>query len=290
MRWRHLLISLGIFSVSFTPVFAADTDIVINEVLPNPSDDSSEQNEFIELYNKGSEQVSLTNWTLADQVKTYTIGEITLAAGGFASFKKSDTSIGLNNDGDSIELKNAGGSLIDSMSFGNSSNSEDRSWSRYPDGTGSFFADTTPTENGANSVPPSPSPTPTPTPTPSPSPTPTSTPKPSPTPKPTTSTASAKKSPEPTLEPVAFLDTEPEQKNVQLGETLGESTAASPAATVVAGNQFNRRTIVSWLLTGSGLVFLTAAGFPLLRRHLKAGKIDRWPNSNSGDRVSSGQS
>ncbi|KKR64661.1 MAG: Cell surface glycoprotein 1 [Candidatus Woesebacteria bacterium GW2011_GWA1_40_43] len=52
--------------------------VVINEVFPNPSGSSSEPDEFIELFNLGTEPVVITGWQISDTqgtVKTYSIKE-----------------------------------------------------------------------------------------------------------------------------------------------------------------------------------------------------------------------
>ncbi len=176
--------------------------VVINEVFPNPSGSSSEPDEFIELFNPGTEPVVITGWQISDiqgTVKTYSIPENILGTGTYISFRRSATGIALNNTGDGVELRDTGGILKDSTSFGDIK--EDRSFSRIPNGVGNFVADTDVTELMANISPPTPEPTlvtqtPTPTPTPiqtpilimsSPSPTkiPTPTPIPTKTPLPT---------------------------------------------------------------------------------------------------------
>jgi len=52
--------------------------VVINEVFPDPSGSSSEPDEFIELFNLGTEPVVITGWQISDTqgtVKTYSIPE-----------------------------------------------------------------------------------------------------------------------------------------------------------------------------------------------------------------------
>ncbi len=113
---------------------------------------------------------------------------------------------------------------------------------------------------------PKPSPSPDPSPSPSPSPNPSSTPTPSPSPvtkpsiKPSPSPVK-KASPSPTLEPVDFLAT-PSPR------VLGaETTSPSPEASKSAKFNFTKNAIVSWILVGSGLIFLLAAGIPIIRSH-----------------------
>jgi hypothetical protein len=176
--------------------------VVINEVLANPSGPSTEPDEYIELFNKGAEEITLSGWQITDTkgaTKTYTIPDTTVGAGFYVSFHRSVTTIILNNDGDGVELRNSDALTVDSMAFDGSI--EDKSWSRIPNGTGNFVNGTNPTELAENMVPPTPDPTntaePTVTPTSTPTPTPTPTKTPTPTSKPT-NTPSPKSAPTPT--------------------------------------------------------------------------------------------
>ena len=181
-----------ILSSLFISLFFPSTvsaQVVINEVFPDPSGSSSEPNEFIELFNSSPESVTITGWSISDtegSTKTYTIPETTLSSGGFAYYRRETTGIALNNTGDGVELKDSSNLVKDSMSF--DVTIEDRSWSKIPNGSGSFVNNTTPTEGAPNSNPPSPTLTPSPTPTNTPTPTLTSTPTPTPSPKPTVTT------------------------------------------------------------------------------------------------------
>ncbi len=82
-------------------------EVVINEWLPNPVGSDTKE-EFIELYNTGSEAVDLSGWQLDDSEggsKLFTIEPgLTLAAGGYAVFKSDQTKISLNNNGDQVRL------------------------------------------------------------------------------------------------------------------------------------------------------------------------------------------
>ncbi len=190
-----------------TKVYAANSDIVINEVLPDP--DSAESGEFIELYNKGSEPVIVTGWKLADtsgSTHTYLIPETQpIPAGGYKSFTRGTTGITLNNDsdGDGVILKDSTDQQIDSMSYGSAV--KGKSWSRNPNGTGDFSNNTSPSQDGSNNAPPTPTNTPTPTSsptnTPTPTPAPTNTPTPTPTKALTPTPTKAKTTPSPSPSP-----------------------------------------------------------------------------------------
>lgn len=170
----------------------AIAQVVINEVFPNPSGESSELTEFVELYNtSGTEQVDLGGYVLVDaKDNSYEIAEETFIDPiGFVFFTKADTGIGLNNGEETISLKNKLDEEVDSFTY--SDTEEDKSWSRYPDGIGIFYSSTIPTMNFANASPPTSTPTLTPTPTKTP--TPTNTAKPTSTLTPTPSLIPTKK-------------------------------------------------------------------------------------------------
>ncbi len=193
-----IIVFIVIFCIFLPPkAFAANSDIVINEVLPDP--DGSDDSEFIELYNKGSEVVTITGWKLSDtngSTSSFVIPENTITPGGYKSFSKSATGISLNNDNDGVVLKDQSDQQIDSMSF--TTTTSGKSWSRVPNGTGGFANNTSPSQDNSNNSPPTPTPTPTNTPTP----TPTNTPAPTNTPTPTTTpTPTPTKAVTPTVTP-----------------------------------------------------------------------------------------
>ncbi|MFJ9952431.1 lamin tail domain-containing protein [Kitasatospora sp. NPDC091207] len=138
-RWRRSLAFLlvavagpvGALGASPARAAAAD-DIRINEVVTTGSVDDS-----IELHNKGSATVDVSGWILKDDDNgsRYTIAAgTTLAPGAFRAFDV-HAAFGLgSSDRARLFLPN-GSTLVDS--FGWSAHSAP-SWSRCPDGTGSF--------------------------------------------------------------------------------------------------------------------------------------------------------
>ncbi|MER5885431.1 lamin tail domain-containing protein [Streptomyces sp. NPDC001941] len=114
------------------PAYAANSDVRINEVVTTGSVEDS-----IELYNTGSSSVDVSGWILKDDdngSKFKIPSGTTLAAGGFRAFDVHG-SFGLGSS-DKARLYLADGStLVDSYSW---SSHSDPSWSRCPDGTGSF--------------------------------------------------------------------------------------------------------------------------------------------------------
>lgn len=91
-------------------------DVIISEVLPNPSTDES-ADEFIELYNQSTTAVDLTGWLLSDATtKTYMLSG-TISAQHHLVVYRSDTGIALNNGGDSVELYHPDGVLTDAVEY-----------------------------------------------------------------------------------------------------------------------------------------------------------------------------
>lgn len=105
MSSKHILFLLVLFLFPF-PIFAS---VAINEILPNPSGASTEESEFIELYNSGDSSVDLGGWKLDDETdggsSPYTIASGTaIPAKSYLVFEKSQTNIALNNTGDIVQL------------------------------------------------------------------------------------------------------------------------------------------------------------------------------------------
>ena len=105
--------------------------IIITEFLPNP-EDSDRDNEFIELYNEGENDVDLEGWTIQDKagkVKTFIIPEKNIIkAKSYKVFYSDETRIALNNSGDGIMLKNSYENIISESSVSDSAK-EDQSYS-----------------------------------------------------------------------------------------------------------------------------------------------------------------
>jgi len=108
----------NIFSV---PAVYSNT-IVISEVLPDPSGDDAED-EFIELFNFGSDAVDLVGWTVADSRKRYAIAEEDLleteiAPQGYFLIYRETSGIALNNTGEEeVSLYNPDGVLVSNVKF-----------------------------------------------------------------------------------------------------------------------------------------------------------------------------
>jgi len=106
--------------------------LIINELLPNPSDEALE---WIELKNLSNANINLNGWSLTDSSgKRFVINNIVIAGNSLAVFQKSETKISLNNSGDVISLFNPAYTLVYSVEYENSydkwsyARDEDDSW------------------------------------------------------------------------------------------------------------------------------------------------------------------
>lgn len=102
--------------------------IIISEFLPNPEgsdtgNDNSNSGEWIELYNKGEEEVNLEGWQLDDEEEgsnPYTIKNKTIKAKEYLVFYRSETKIALNNNGDEVRLIHPDGKITSKVSYNES--------------------------------------------------------------------------------------------------------------------------------------------------------------------------
>lgn len=105
--------------------FFASADVVINEIAWMGTETST-ADEWIELYNNGSEAVSLEGWTLAAEDGTPSINlSASISAGGFFLLERTDDTTlpaiaadliytgALSNSGEVLILKNSAGAEID---------------------------------------------------------------------------------------------------------------------------------------------------------------------------------
>jgi len=141
----------------------ASSDIVLNEILPNPSGLDSAPNpngEWVELYNKSDTVVSVENWHLTDASSNSVLinGSKTNTGGtdidgfGFLVVYVGPTSLTLNDAGDTVNLFMGPVDLInlvDSHTYGDTP--EAKSIARIPDGWGDWF-DPIPTPGGPNKL------------------------------------------------------------------------------------------------------------------------------------------
>jgi hypothetical protein len=178
--------------------------IIINELHPAPSTGS----EWIELYNTADTAITLAGWKLEDQVTTpSTIFSFTTEILAPHSYLVTEINNKLNNSGDGVTLRDQNNQTIDQTSY--TSSQTNKSWSRVPNENGSFVL-SDPTQDAANSAPPSPQPSPSTSPTPTATPTPTPPPSPHPSPilSPTPTPASSS-TPTPLPQPSASPPVQP---------------------------------------------------------------------------------
>ncbi len=124
-------------TVNFTYTVASPAmpnDIVMNEFMPDPDPAVGLPDaEFVELFNTTTDQIfDLTGWKITDGSSTGTLPAVQIAPGGFAIltgtasaalFVGFGTVVGvpsfpsLNNDGDAMQLMDAGGTTIDAVTY-----------------------------------------------------------------------------------------------------------------------------------------------------------------------------
>ncbi len=123
-------------------------DIYINEVLPNPSGEES-TDEFIELYNASSAAVDLTDWKLSDSTsRDYSLTG-SIGAGQYSVFYREASGVALNNSGDTIELYQPDGALLDTIEYTESADG-DTSYAVSTDGE--WYWTTTITAGRSNTI------------------------------------------------------------------------------------------------------------------------------------------
>lgn len=143
-------------------------DLIINEILADPAGDitgdsngdgtrNGTEDEFIELYNAGTQPLDISGYTMEDGYSTRhtfpaqtTIGSgeffVLFGGGSVDNFNgnsqvSSSGSLGLNNGTDSVILKNASGNIVVQVDYTDGGN--DQSVGRSPDFTGEFVLHTT---------------------------------------------------------------------------------------------------------------------------------------------------
>lgn len=145
-----LIVALFLF-----PICSRVDAVVINEFLPNPSGDSSEDSEWIELYNPDSDVADISGWKLDDAdggSNPYILASgSAIVPGGFLVFEKSITNIALNNSGDSVRLVDASDQTKDSYTY--TQTNEDRTIGRSSNGGGSWVVCVSQTKGTSNNCP-----------------------------------------------------------------------------------------------------------------------------------------
>jgi len=153
-------------------VTAVLPDIVINEILADPDATTGDangdetvnttQDEFVELVNKDGSSVDISGWKIYDSgSERHVFPEGTILANNTSivvfgggtptgipglSQTASTGTLGLNNDGDDVIIKNASDVTVVSYTYG-AEGGDNQSIARDPDFTGSFVKHSTITEN-----------------------------------------------------------------------------------------------------------------------------------------------
>jgi hypothetical protein len=143
-----------------TPGVILAARLIINEFLPRPGYDWNQDgkvdvfDEFIEIKNIGTAEISLSGWKLDDEANLgsnpFTLPAVTLKVGERVVFYGLQTNILLSDGGDSVRLLNSSNKIYDSYTY-SIAKFEDQSVCRLPDGNGSWYEDCTPTPNLTNS-------------------------------------------------------------------------------------------------------------------------------------------
>lgn len=245
----------SVFLLTFLFPSAANAQVVINEVFPDPEGEEDGA-EWVELYNSTAGPYSLNGCTIYLD-DTSASQKIIFDIEDFIDVFKVISWDGtwLNNSGDQVILDCV--SFKDQVNYGNVSNSvvdnptPGYSIGRSPDGTGSFYKLSSVTLGLPNSAPPTPTPLPPPTATVTPTPRPTSTlfPTSVPTPTPT------KIRPSPTPK-----DAEEDEENEDTG-VLGVREESTPASTLDEEEDGESKSIpkTPLFLIGGGALFLCSS-------------------------------
>lgn len=94
-------------------------NLFLSEIYPNPQA-SSQEEEWIEIYNSSSQEIDLTDFQIDDSEggsRPFKIKNKKIAPFSFLVFERPETKIFLNNDGDSVRLFDPLGNLLEEISY-----------------------------------------------------------------------------------------------------------------------------------------------------------------------------
>lgn len=140
------------------PTATVDPRPIINEILARPGFDWNQDgstdvfDEFIEIKNLTSVEISLSNWKLSTvDGDSFTLPDVKLKPGDRFVFYGKQTNILLSDGGETVRLSNSGGKIYDAFTY-ELARTEDHSFCRLPDGNpgNSWFEDCIPTPNLTN--------------------------------------------------------------------------------------------------------------------------------------------
>ena len=92
--------------------------VYIKEVFPNPAGDDT-SGEWIKIINTGSSDTPLGGWSISDASgKNFVFREgISISPNNELILPYQETKLTLNNNGDTITLKNAEGQIVDTLAY-----------------------------------------------------------------------------------------------------------------------------------------------------------------------------
>ncbi len=161
MKNTNLLLIILIFLLGFSscvkdeplitedPVVGVST-LKINEIVSTGDPD------WMELYNGGNTDLNLAGYKLADSNKEWTIGDITIPAGGYVSFdcdgkdENGSTNFKISSGGEQMTLYDKEGKLIDQVTTPDMSDQTGLAYGRESDGADNWIV-MTPTRDAKNS-------------------------------------------------------------------------------------------------------------------------------------------
>lgn len=113
--WKWVVVgtpgSKNIFD-PITPIVGLET-LQLTELFPDPKEASDSEGEFVEIYNYGTEEISLDGWNLSDGSSEKSLSGI-LQSKEYKAFYKT---VSLNNSGDKISLESPGKKVIDLVQY-----------------------------------------------------------------------------------------------------------------------------------------------------------------------------
>ncbi len=160
------LVTFKIAAVLFwllpAPVRAADTDVVINEVMYHAPLDLDDL-QYIEIFNRGTAEVDLSGWSFTKGIKFAFPDKTRLAAGGYlvvcrkteivlANYGRDVPVVGeftgkLSHRGEKLQLCNAAGKVVDSLKY-----KDQEPWPIGPDGHSASLERICPFTSGEDSA------------------------------------------------------------------------------------------------------------------------------------------
>jgi hypothetical protein len=122
--------------------------VIINEIMYNPPESDNDTLEYLELYNKGNFDVNLKDWYFSEGIE-FVFPDVILGAGEYLVIAKDAavvfnafgvealqwTSGSLSNSGEELEIRTAGGEVVDYVDYNDAA-----PWPKAPDGFGPSLA------------------------------------------------------------------------------------------------------------------------------------------------------